>query len=282
MRKKLFNYMGSKTQLLKTLYSHFPTNHLEMKYCEPFGGSGVVLFNKSKSIMEIYNDYSKGISAIFWCLINEFEKLCFRLQFAQQSEAIYQWFNDSYDPQTKLDLAVKTIYRIHFAYSGKEDTTFSRWPLIAKDGNFRQNRYILYEMNLFTKWRERFLHVQIYSEDFEKFIHRTDQAKTFYYCDPPYIIAKSHYKHIFKFEDHERLAKVLSTIKGKFLLSYDDYPLIRDLYQDFEMKEVNLKYYAGVNGRDKLRTELLISNYKLPKRQKLTEFIKIEEIEVLP
>lgn len=47
--------------------------------------------------------------------------------------------------------------------------------------------------------------------------------------------------------EHERLRDVLKGIKGRFLLSYDDSPKIRELYKDFEMVEVERQ--NGINNR---------------------------------
>ena len=67
--------------------------------------------------------------------------------------------------------------------------------------------------------------------------------------------------------EHERLRDVLKGIKGRFLLSYDDSPKIRELYKDFEMVEVERQ--NGINNRqgtdrtNKIYKELLIANYPI-------------------
>ena len=81
--------------------------------------------------------------------------------------------------------------------------------------------------------------VNIYiNEKLEELIGRTDRPETFYYLDPPYTVADrgGYYQHAFAEEDHRRLARVLRGVKGRFLLSYDDVPLVRDLYQGFTIE----------------------------------------------
>lgn len=61
------------------------------------------------------------------------------------------------------------------------------------------------------------------------------------------------------FTKHEELAAALKQIKGKFLLSYNNDPYIRTLYQGFTINEVEAQY--TVSGAFQTETELLIRNY---------------------
>ena len=67
--------------------------------------------------------------------------------------------------------------------------------------------------------------------------------------------------------DHERLRDTLKNIKGRFLLSYDDSPKIRELYKGFEMVEVErlngINNREGTNRENKIFKELLIANYPI-------------------
>ncbi len=64
-------------------------------------------------------------------------------------------------------------------------------------------------------------------------------------------------------ETHERLRNTLVNIKGRFILSYNDCPEIRELYKDFkiiEVKRINnmaLRYEAGSEF-----CELIIMNFE--------------------
>ena len=70
------------------------------------------------------------------------------------------------------------------------------------------------------------------------------------------------YEVDFGWDDHERLRKTLGEIKGRFLLSYNDCPEIRELYEGFSLFDFTRphsmaqRYEAG-----KQYSELLISNY---------------------
>ena len=60
---------------------------------------------------------------------------------------------------------------------------------------------------------------------------------------------------------------LLGNIKGRFLLSYDDSPKIRELYKGFEMIEVErlngINNRSDVENRKKIFKELLIANYPI-------------------
>ena len=58
-------------------------------------------------------------------------------------------------------------------------------------------------------------------------------------------------------EDHLNLKQRLSSIKGLFLLSYNDDPFIRDLYRDFNIEPIQRSNNLSTGNYN----ELLISNY---------------------
>jgi DNA adenine methylase len=61
-------------------------------------------------------------------------------------------------------------------------------------------------------------------------------------------------------QDYRDLKDILSKIKGKFLLSINDDPFIRSLFQDFIIEEVQTRYSVMAKGNQKM-SELLIRNY---------------------
>ena len=93
--------------------------------------------------------------------------------------------------------------------------------------------------------------VIIENQDFETLIKHYDRPMTFTYCDPPYFTSEYVYDCGFTWEDHLRLYHALAGMKGKFLLSYNDCPEIRELYKEynfFDFKRVHSmaqKYEAG-------------------------------------
>lgn len=76
---------------------------------------------------------------------------------------------------------------------------------------------------------------QLHSEDFSWVLENAmpDPGATFIFADPPYVDAGEQlYRHAFTEEDHTRLAEAFHNSDARWLLTYDDCQLIRDLYPD--------------------------------------------------
>ncbi|WP_311200236.1 hypothetical protein [Leisingera sp. M658] len=70
--------------------------------------------------------------------------------------------------------------------------------------------------------------------------------------DPPYWGGENDYgKGLFDRSQFEKMAGVLAGIRGKFLLSINDRPEIRELFAAFRFEEVSLKYTVFKRGGDK-------------------------------
>lgn len=100
---------------------------------------------------------------------------------------------------------------------------------------------------------------QLHSADFSWVLEHAmpDPGTTFIFADPPYVEAGEQlYRHSFTKEDHERLAEAFHDSDARWLLTYDDCPLIRDLYPD------NIVYaFPATSGNNHVRKhgELVIT-----------------------
>lgn len=89
-------------------------------------------------------------------------------------------------------------------------------------------------------------------------ISRYDRPETFFYLDPPYFRAP-YYKHNMELPDYQELSQILSNVKGKFILSINDLPEMREVFKAFTIKPATVKYITS--GKVTEGKELLISNY---------------------
>jgi DNA adenine methylase len=86
--------------------------------------------------------------------------------------------------------------------------------------------------------------------------------------DPPYWKTENYYyNHDFDVNDHTRLANTLKSLKGKWSLSYYDFPLLSEWFPKDEYvweKKLFAKAAAAKKGvSQNMGEELLIMNYEL-------------------
>ena len=79
--------------------------------------------------------------------------------------------------------------------------------------------------------------------DFEDFLN---DYPGYVYCDPPYVDAESvyYFKRGQSF-DHHRFAEVLKSRESGWLLSYNDHPLVRELYAGYQMDRFKVEWTSG-------------------------------------
>ena len=109
----------------------------------------------------------------------------------------------------------------------------------------------------FEQVEKRIAGVEIEHKDFEELIRQYDRPDALFYCDPPYHTTEKHYSEKFSEADHYRLNGVLMTLKGRFILSYNDDDFVRELYKDFNIQGVSRPNNLS-SGQFK---ELIIKNY---------------------
>jgi len=124
--------------------------------------------------------------------------------------------------------------------------------------------------------------VRVRNWDFRKFIgyfrpahqRRSDNHFTpFWYLDPPFFHkAEKLYRFSFKENDHSSLARGLDALDGLWLLSYDQCPEARALFESHPGRSaVDMQYTAAGSGRvQKISaSELIVSNLESRARQPL-------------
>jgi DNA adenine methylase len=105
----------------------------------------------------------------------------------------------------------------------------------------------------------RLARVQVESLPYEQVLQRYDRPSTCFYLDPPYWQRKL-YRFNFRDEDFVTLAERLQQIKGKFILSLDDHPKVREIFKTFPMERTEIAYTAQRTVGSRYG-ELLIMNF---------------------
>ncbi len=223
-------------------------------YAEPFVGmAGVFLRRRQKPAAEVINDRSRDVSTLFRVLQRHPDALLAELALTVTSRVEFERLR-RVDPDTLTDLerAARFIYLQYCAYGGKPvNPSFGISPL-------RPSRFDATKLEeLLRRIHRRLAAVYIESLDFESFVARWDRPTTLFYLDPPYWHCENYYgKGLFERADFERLARVLGGIKGRFIMSLNDLPEVRETFSGFAIETVETTY--RMNGAKKVR-EVLIS-----------------------
>lgn len=186
-----------------------------------------------------------------------------------------------------IDLAFKYAILLRHSFSGlsNEKAGYSYSPASYKEGKKcpKPKSQLLRKLFDDDKMLEKLSNVTTFEYlDFEEHIAKYDSPTTLFYIDPPYSGTENKYyrgdKHFGK-EGHERLAKVLNNIQGKFILSYYDFGDLSTFYpkDKFRWEEKSFtKASTSITKKDikqKQGHEVLIMNYQLDDKNKITEEI---------
>ena len=173
-----------------------------------------------------------------------------------QAKEIQELYRDScQDHDMKRAVMFLKLLRYSYSSSGK---SFACQPFSVRS-----------LMGLVQDLSRRLENAIIENQDFEVLIKHYDRPDAFFYCDPPYYSSEYVYACSFTWEDHVRLKDTLAQAEGKWLVSYNDCPEIRELYEGckfFDFKRIHSmvqKYEAG-----KEFPELLIGNYDLYEKER--------------
>lgn len=248
--QSFIGWIGGKRALRKDILAAFPPEY--SRYIEVFGGAGWVLFGKQQTgQMEVFNDADGSLINIYRCIKYHPDALATELSGLPHSREMFFDCKDQFEQRgyTDIQRAARSLYLIKMSF-GSDRNTFATAPKIASNISAP-----------FLEVQDRLRKVIIEHLDFEQVIRIYDRPGALFYCDPPYIGTERYYKAGFSQQDHERLANVLHGIKGKFLLSYNDCDLARDLYADCIIQPLTRPNLLSGANRGEFK-EILIRNYE--------------------
>ena len=249
------SWIGGKKALRDEIIARFPTDY--KRYIEVFGGGGWVLFHKNPgSDFEVYNDRNPNLANLYRCVRDHPDELIAELTYVLNSRTDFDYIRKVMKTPTEIPDVKRAAYfyqLIRYSYASGLDSYAS------------QPHSMWNNFPLIINACARLQKVVIENKDFEKLIDQYDRPESFFYCDPPYFETEDYYEDVgFTKDDHIRLANRLSSIEGKYLLSYNDCPEIRELYESrgariesiSRLSNIAQRYEAG-----KQYDELIISNY---------------------
>lgn len=272
-------WVGGKKALRDEILARFPRNY--KRYIEVFGGAVWVLFHKPPgNDFEVFNDFNGNLVNLYRCVREQPEALRNELRYMLNSRLDFEYMKGMLHSRAVLpDVRRAAYYYALIRYSYAAGTsTFGSQPH-AMWNNFP----------LIESAAGRLQKVVIENKDCVKLIRQYDRPESFFYCDPPYYNADQYYEAVSSDGfDHAGLADALLGIKGKFLLSYNDCPEIRALYDRPGIVVEGISRLSNIAQRyenGKQYPELLISNYDTTELARscvqLTLFDRLDSQEIL-
>ena len=250
MSKPFLPWIGGKRRLAKQIIPLFPEHTC---YCEPFCGAGAIFLMKEPSKAEVINDINSELVNLYRVVQYHLEEFIRQFKWLLTSRKLYKLFQKS-DPETLTDIhrAVRFYYLQKLSFGGKVNgRTFGTSTTSPPRMNYLRIEDDLCAAHL------RLARTTIENLDWQTCIKKYDRAHTLFYLDPPYWQTEG-YGVPFPFENYTQIADLMSTIKGRLILSINAHPDMRKLFENFNSKEVSLKYSVG--GKTEAK-ELIIWNW---------------------
>jgi DNA adenine methylase len=235
-----FGRIGGKKYFIKTLLNYFPEQINE--YIEPFLGSGVVFF----SMMNKYNPNK--------IVLNDLDDDVYIAMKGLKDDATYINDNiirsckdvDDYNSFVNNKDACSIIRAYKFGFFSLKKACTNKFHIPIKTN--------------FLPFGEKLRNAELMNQDVKTIVDSNNTEDAFYYLDPPYEgSTKSYYKH--STITPQQVLDIVKTIKGKFMLSYNDSENIRNLFKNYNIYQFDKIYSGTQNISSRQITELIITNY---------------------
>lgn len=225
-------------------------------YAEPFiGMGGVFLRRRLRPRLEVANDLNGEIVNLFRILQRHHLQLMEVMRYQITSRREFERLRET-DPATLTDLerAARFLYLQRLAFGGQVRGVFGVSPGTGP-------RFSLSRLEpLLEAAHERLDGVVFECLDWSDLVRRYDAPTTLFYLDPPYFGGEGDYgPGMFAREDYQKMAEQLGGIRGSFVLSINDRPETRAIFDGFIIEPVRLKYsVSSAGGTD--AAEMIVSN----------------------
>lgn len=242
-----------KKALRKKIVQEFPKAEQYNRYIEVFGGAGWVLFSEEKfASMEVYNDVDSNLVNLFRCIKYHPDAV------QEELEYIFMSREQFFDAKKQIDMRgmtdIQKAARFFIVIKESFGAGLHSFGICSRDLE-KAKEYL-------KVVGKRLNRVIIENQDFQQIIKTYDREDALFYLDPPYYQTEKYYMGEFFPEDHIRLREALNSVKGKFLLSYNDCEFIRGLYKDYIIVEVD-RAHNLIKEKVKPRyKELIIKNFQ--------------------
>lgn len=248
-------WLGGKRRLAKHILPLFPEH---ICYVEPFCGAAALFFLREEPAKaEVLNDINQDLVTLYRVVQHHLEEFIRQYKWALVSRQMFEWLNAT-PPTTLTDIqrAARFYYLQKLCFSGKvKGRTFGCSTTTPPRINLLRIEEELSEVHL------RLSRCTIEHLPWRECVDKYDRPHTLFYMDPPYWQTEG-YGVPFGMEEYEALSGILRGVKGKAILSINDHPDMRRIFDGFRMKSVGINYSLNNrNGAGSATRELIIQNW---------------------
>jgi DNA adenine methylase len=247
-------WLGGKSKLADRIVAALPPHEA---YCEPFAGGAWVLFRKPESKVEILNDLNSDLVNLYRCVKHHLSELVTQFKWMLVArEEFDRFLATPADTLTDIQRAARFYYLNKTSFGAR----MAR-PTFGVAATQRPRLNLLRIEEELSEAHLRLSRVFIECRPYSDIITRFDRPTTLFYVDPPYWDCETDYgPGMFSKDDFVRLADQLSKVAGRFIMSMNDTPQIRDLFSSFRIEVVPTRYSISAGGNSAVN-ELLIRNF---------------------
>lgn len=247
-------WIGGKRRLAKHILPLFPAHTC---YVEPFCGAAALYFLKTPSKTEVINDINGELVNLYRVVKHHLEEFVRQFKWALVSRQIYKWLQDTPEETlTDIQRTARFYYLQKQAFGGKvADHSFGTSTTSAPRFNLLRIEEELSMAHLRLS-RTLIEHLDWHHQCIERY----DRPHTLFYCDPPYWGTEG-YGVEFGLENYDHMADLARRIKGKMIISVNDIPEMRQVFNGLNMQSVDISYNLKVTGKPSPKKELVICNF---------------------
>ncbi|HEY0664594.1 MAG TPA: DNA adenine methylase, partial [Gallionella sp.] len=265
-----------KSQLIPFVIELLKHNNLIYgEYAEPFaGGSGIAMHLLLEGYVDkVYlNDLDPAIYSFWLSVLNHTDEICRLIM--ETDITIDEWhkqreiFRGGSNSTSEIVFGFSTLFLNRTNRSGiikggvigglgqngnyKLDCRFNKSDLIRK-------------IRRIASYRTQINLSQLDAVEFIQSVVPNTSPNTLVNLDPPYFgKGPELYTNFYRPEDHADLAEAVRSIQRHWMVTYDDAPEIRELYNNFSTYTSNLNYSAQLK---RVGTELLVLGPSLTPHQ---------------
>lgn len=229
--KPCFAYPGGKTRLLKQILPLIPKHQT---YVESFAGGLAVLLAKPRSKYEVVNDLNSELANFYRYVRFHLSALLDEMEYHLSSRENFQLLleNPGY---TDLQRAARWFLLKAESFGGMSEN-FGR--AAASFTGFDRKRH----SKLISDVSERLNRVKIENKDWQEIVDFFDSPSTLFFFDPPYVACQKTAYDAFSEFEMERLRSALDSLQGSFILTCDDSPQCRRIFEGLDFVSCEIKY----------------------------------------